>query len=141
MPDNITTTDPVATIAERALSKTAVVQLTGWSATTNRYLFVAPYDCNIATVSIVSDTAVATNNTNYYSFQVQNLTQAEALLSAAQTTETTGGAAIAVDTPYAVTPDQNSVISDGDVLELQVTEAGTATDLTSAQLVAVVEYV
>jgi hypothetical protein len=29
MPDNITTADPVAMIAERALSKTAVVQVTG----------------------------------------------------------------------------------------------------------------
>ncbi|NQW16761.1 MAG: hypothetical protein HQ478_04670 [Chloroflexi bacterium] len=141
MPDNITTADPVATIAERALSKTAIVQLTGWSTTTNRYLFVAPYDCNIQAVSIVSDTAVAASDTNYYSHQIQNLTQAEALLSAAQTTKITGGAAIAVDAPYAITPDQNSIVSNGDVIELQVTATGTPTDISAAQLVAVVEYV
>jgi archaellum component FlaG (FlaF/FlaG flagellin family) len=92
-------------------------------------------------MSIVSDTAVAASDTNYYAFQVQNLTQAEALLSAAQTTMATGGTAITGDTLYAVSPDQNSVISDGDVLELQVTETGTVTDLSSAQLVAVVEYI
>ena len=96
MPDNITTSDPIAEVAERALKKTSVLTLAGWSATDQRYLFVAPYDCTIDQVWLVSDTTHAANDTNYYSFQVQNLIQAEALLSAAQTTETTGGAAIAV---------------------------------------------
>jgi len=117
-----------------------VVTLDGWDATDQRYLFVAPYDCRIDQVYLVSDTAVAANDTNYYSFQVQNLTQSEALLSSAQTTQATGGTAITADTPYAVAPDQNHVISDGDVLELQVTETGTATDLTGAEIIAVVEY-
>ena len=140
MADNKTTADPVAEIAERALKKTSVVDLDGWDATDQRYLFVAPYDCRIDQVYLVSDTAVAANDTNYYSFQVQNLTQSEALLSSAQTTQATGGTAITADTPYAVTPDQNQVISDGDVLELQVTETGVATDLTGAEIIAVVEY-
>ena len=140
MADNKTTADPVAEIAERALKKTSVIALDGWDATDQRYLFVAPHDCNIGQVCLVSDTAVAANDTNYYSFQVQNLTQSEALLSSAQTTQATGGTAITADTPYAVTPDQNQVISDGDVLELQVTETGVATDLTGAEIIAVVEY-
>lgn len=140
MADNKTTADPVAEIAERALKKTSVVQLDGWDGTDQRYLFVAPYDCNIDQVYLVSDTAVAANDTNYYAFQVQNLTQSEALLSSAKTTQATGGTAIAADTPYAVAPDQNQVISDGDVIELQVTETGTATDLAGAEIIAVVEY-
>lgn len=140
MADNKTTTDPLAEIAERALKKTSVVQLTGWNATDQRYLFVAPYDCKIDQVSLVSDTAVAANDTNYYSFQVQNLTAAKALLSSAKTTQATGGTAITGDAPYDLSPSQNQVISDGDVLELQITETGTATDLTSAEIVAVVEY-
>ncbi len=140
MPDNKTTADPVAEIAERALKKTSVVTLTGWDATDQRYLFVAPYDCKIDQVSIVSDTAVAANDTNYYSFQVQNLTAANALLSAAKTTQATGGTAITGDAVYDLSPDQNQVISDGDVLELQVTETGTATGLTSAEIVGIVEY-
>ena len=140
MADNKTTTDPVAEIAERALKKTSVATLGGWDGTDQRYMFVAPYDCRIDQVCLVSDTAVAANDTNYYSFQVQNLTQSEALLSSAQTTQATGGTAITADTPYAVTPDQNQVISDGDVLELQVTETGVATDLTGAEIIAVVEY-
>ena len=76
MPDNITTSDPVAEVAERALKKTSVITLDGWSATEQRYLFVAPYDCTIDQVWLVSDTTHAAHDTNYYSFQVQNLTAA-----------------------------------------------------------------
>ena len=140
MADNKTTTDPLAEIAERALKKTSIVQLTGWNATDQRYLFVAPYDCKIDQISLVSDTAVAANDTNYYSFQVQNLTAAAALLSSAQTTQITGGAAITADTPYSVSPDQNATISNGDVLELQITDAGTPVTLANAEIVGVVEY-
>ena len=140
MADNKTTADPVAEIAERALKKSVTVTLGGWAGTDQRYLFVAPYDCNIDQVYLVSDTAVAASDTNYYSFQVQNLTQSEALLSSPQTTQATGGTAITADTPYALAPDQNQVISDGDVLELQVTDTGTATDLTGAEIIAVIEY-
>ena len=86
MADNKTITDPVAEIAERALKKASVVSASGWNGTTNRYIFVAPYDCRIDQVSIVSDTAVTASDTNYYSFQVQNLTASLALLSGVQTT-------------------------------------------------------
>ena len=140
MPDNKTVSDPVAEIAERALKKTSVTNVVGWNATDQRYIFVAPYDCKVDQVSVVSDTAVAASDTNYYSFQVQNLTQAESLLASAVTTKATGGTAITADVVYELGPDQNAVIDDGDVIELQVTETGTATDLTAAELLVVVEY-
>ncbi|MBN4064352.1 hypothetical protein JYU04_01300 [Dehalococcoides mccartyi] len=140
MPDNKTITDPVAEIAERALKKTSVLNLAGWDGSDQRYLFVAPYDCNIDQVQVISDTAVAASDTNYYSFQVQNLTQAEALLASAKTTESTGGAAISADSVYTLDPDQNTVIDDGDVIELQITETGVATDLTGAEILVIVEY-
>ena len=140
MPDNKTVSDPVAEIAERALKKTSVTNVAGWDGTTQRYVFVAPYDCKIDQVSVVSDTAVAANDTNYYSFQVQNLTQAESLLASAKTTQATGGTAITADAAYDLGPDQNTVIDDGDVIELQVTETGVATDLTAAEVLVVVEY-
>ena len=134
MPDNKTITDPVAEIAERALRKTSVLNLAGWDGSDQRYVFVAPYDCNIDQVQIVSDTGVAASDTNYYAFQVQNLTQAEALLASAKTTESTA------DVAYTLDPDQNAVVDDGDVIDLQVTETGVATDLTSAEILVVVEY-
>ncbi len=140
MPDNKTVTDPVAEIAERALKKTSVLSLVGWDGSDQRYVFVAPYDCQIDQVQIVSDTAVAASDTNYYAFQVQNLTQAEALLASGQTTQSTGGTAITADTAYTLDPDQNQVIDDGDVIELQITETGVATDLTGAEILVVVEY-
>ena len=140
MPDNKTVTDPVAEIAERALKKTSLLSLVGWDATDQRYIFVAPYDCSIDQVQLVSDTAVAASDTNYYAIQVQNLTQAEALLSSAKTTESTGGTAITADAAYTLDRDQNTVVDDGDVLEIQITETGTATDLTSAEILVVVEY-
>ena len=140
MPDNIPTSDPVAEVAERALKKTSVITLDGWADTDQRYLFVAPYDCTIDQVWLVSDTTHAAHDTNYYSFQVQNLTAAAALLSSAQTTRITGGTAITADAPYALNPDQNATISDGDVLELQITGAGTPVTLANAEIVGVVEY-
>ena len=140
MPDNKSVSDPVAEIAERALKKASVTYVIGWDGTDQRYVFVAPYDCQIDEVLIVSDTAVAASDTNYYAFQVQNLTQAESLLASATTTQSTGGTAITADAAYALGPDQNAVIDDGDVIELQVTETGVATDLTSAEILVVVEY-
>jgi hypothetical protein len=140
MPDNKTVTDPVAEIAERALKKTSVLNLVGWDGSDQRYVFVAPYDCSIDQVQIVSDTAVAASDTNYYALQVQNLTQSEALLASAKTTQSTGGTAITADVAYTLDPDQNTVVDDGDVVELQITETGVATDLTSAEILVVVEY-
>ena len=140
MPDNKTTKDPVAEIAERALKKTNVTKVTGWDQNRNRYVFVAPYDCRIDQVSIVSDTAVAASDTNYYSFQVQNVTKSLSLLSAQKTTKVTGGTAVSANAPYDLSPNQNQVVSDGDVLQLQVTETGVATDLTAAEIVVVVKY-
>lgn len=140
MPDNKAVTDPVAEIAERALKKTAVIKLDGFDGPANRFLFVAPYDCKIDDVAIVSDTAVDASDTDYYSFQVQNLTASLALLASLQTTKSTGGTAITADARYVISPGQNTVVSAGDVLELQVTENGVATSLSSAQVIAAVRY-
>lgn len=140
MADNKTTKDPVAEIASRALKKTNVTKAAGWDGTKQRFIFVAPYDCKVDRVAVISDTGVPASDTDYYSFQVQNLTRGNALLSAAKTTRATGGSAITADTPYYLGPDQNQVVYDGDVLELQVTETGTAADLTGAEVVVAVEY-
>jgi hypothetical protein len=140
MADNRTVADPTAEIAERALRKSSIVGIEGWDGDANRYVFVAPYDCHIDGVRLLSTDGVAASDTNYYAFQVRNLGAGNDLLSSAQTTQATGGQAIAADEPYGIGPDQNRVISRGDVLELQVTETGAATDLSLSQLLVVVEY-
>lgn len=140
MPDNKSITDPVAEIAERALKKTSITLVSGWSGTDQRYLFVAPYDCMIDQVSLLSDTAVQAHDDNYYVFQVRNMTQSEALLSIPVRTRTSGAGAIRGDEVFDLSPNQNQVISDGDVLELQVTKVGAPADLSDAEIIAVVEY-
>ncbi len=140
MPDNKSTTDPVAEIAERALKKMSITQIDGWSGSDQRYLFVAPYDCRIDQVSLLSDTAVQTSDSNYYAFQVRNLTQSEALISIPLRTRPSDAGAIKGDLVFDLSPDQNQVINDGDVLELQITKAGSPANLSDAEIVAVVEY-
>ncbi len=140
MADNKSTADPIAEIAERALKKTSIVHLDGWNSNDRRYLFVAPYDCRIDQVSLLSDTAVQASDINYYSLQIRNLTQSESLLSSQRRTRTSDDGAITGDEVFELSPDQNQVLNDGDVLELLITEAGSPADLTDAELVAVVEY-
>ncbi len=140
MPDNKSITDPVAEIAERALKKTSILRINGWDNTDQRYLFVAPYDCRIDQVSLVTDTAVQTSDTNYYAFQVRNLTQSVSLLSTTVRTRPGDAGAIKSDEVFDLSPDQNQVINDGDVLELMVIMTGSPADLSDAEIIAVVEY-
>ncbi len=140
MADNKKTTDPVAEIAERALKKTSIVRLEGWNSSDQRYIFIAPYDCKIDRVTLLSDTAVSASDTNFYSLQVRNISSSKSLLDNRQTTRATGGSAIVADTAYVLAPDQNEVMLEGEVLELQIIEGGSAADLASAQVLAAVDY-
>ena len=140
MPNNKTTADPVAEIAERALKKTSILTLKGWTGTDQRYLFVAPYDCRIDQVSLLSDTAVQQHDTSYYAFQVRNKTQSEALRSIPLRTRPSDAGPMKGDVIFDLSPDQNQVINDGDVLELEVTKTGAPQNLGEAEIIAVVEY-
>ncbi len=140
MPDNKSITDPVAEIAERALKKTSILLIDGWDSTDQRYLFVAPYDCRIDQVSLLTNTAVQTSDTNYYAFQVRNMTQSVSLLETPVRTRTVDEGAIRADEVFDLSPDQHQVINDGDVLELQVVKTGTPADLSDAEIIAIVEY-
>ncbi len=140
MADNKRRTDPVAEIAERALQKTSVVYLKGWSGVDQRYLFIAPYDCRIERVRLLSDTGVGANDANYYAFQLRNLGQSSSLLGSRQTTRASGGRAIEADGVYELAPDQNEIFLGGEALELQVTKGGSPTDLSGAEIIAAVEY-
>ena len=140
MPDNKSISDPIAEIAERALKKTSIVHIDGWNGTDQRYLFVAPYDCRIDQVSLLSDTAVQASDISYYTFQVRNLTQSESLMSTPRRTRTVDVGAISEDEVVDLSPDQNQVLNDGDVLELNVVKTGSPANLSAAEIIAVVEY-
>lgn len=104
----------------------------------DNHIFVAPSACTITDVRLVSDTATTSSDgSNNYTFQVVNKTQTENLLASAVSTNSNE---IAADTSFAITPDQNATIADGDVLELTIAENGTATDLSSAKVTIFVEY-
>lgn len=104
------------------------------SATDNKYLHICgPGTTTISDVLIVSETGVTSDVTNYWTFQVRNVTAAVNLRSAAKSTN---GAAITADTVYALGLDQNLTPASGDVLQLQATKNASAGNLT--ELLAVV---
>lgn len=120
-----------------AVVHSAVVPLGTISATDNKYLWVASGASTI-TVSdclIVSELGVTSSGSNYWDFQVRNLTASVNLRSAVKSTN---GAAITADTAYALGLDQNRTPSAGAVLQLQMTKTGSPNALTEA--VAVLRY-
>lgn len=133
-----------ATAAQDAVTKAgadarviAVPVLIGTlSATDNKYLFIAGTGTmTIVDVVLVTEASIASDATNHWTFQVQNLTAAVALRSAAKDTN---GAAITANTAYALGLDQNLTPASAAVLQLQCTKFSAAGDLT--ELMAVVRY-
>jgi len=106
-------------------------------ATDQAYIFVAPYACTIVKIVLVESLGHAIDGTNYWTFQVRNLTAGNNLLSTAMTNNT-GGSPIPTDAIYDLSADQNLTLTENDVLELQVTETNAANALTD--LMCQVEY-
>ena len=117
------------------------VGVTGGAGDFQDYIFVAPCRCVVEEVLLASDSACDDDASNYWEFQVQNLTDAEALIETPLDSDTAADAVLDnADEAYALGIDQNNVLEAGDLLELQVSETGTATDLSSAVLHASVRY-
>lgn len=112
--------------------QTHVVHLGTLSATDEKFCFVAPANCTILSASIVSELAVASSATDYWTFQIRNLT---AGVNLAATAKTTNGAAISADTAYALTTDQNLSPATGAVLEFQATKTLNPNNLQELLLV------
>lgn len=91
-------------------------------------------EAEIEKFSFATETSITANDTNYWSFQVANLTDTKDLLSAAQTTKATGGSGITADTVWEITPDQNTTLGAGKILELQVTKAASATTMAECSI-------
>lgn len=117
--------------------KTESHNLGAISASGNYFLMVAPSDCKIVKVKLLVDTAIAVDTSNYWQAQLANLTQIDDLLSTSD--DLNYDTAISADTPVTLTPDQNTYLRDGDVLELQLTKNASADNLSG--LYVVVEYV
>lgn len=120
----------------QAIVQSFAVPLGDISATNNKYIFVGgPGTTVINDVGIVSELGVASNATDYWTFQVRNVTAALDLRSAVKSTD---GAAITADTYYALGLGQNLTPAASAVLRLQMVKAGSPNTLTDA--VAIVRY-
>jgi len=84
-------------------------------------------------IVLTTETADAIDTTNYWSFQVVDVTNTLNLLATA-VSNYTGGTAISADTPYRITPDQNNELGTSTVIELSVTKAASATELVECSI-------
>jgi hypothetical protein len=119
-----------------ALQRTSQ-QFSSLSVSTDAFMLIASSTCIISRVAIVSDTATSSSSGNEWQFELHNLTAANELFSATVGTFTAlggvgGGAELAVDTTYVLTPDANTQISANQVVEFRWVEVGSATTLTRA---------
>ena len=92
--------------------------------------------CVVTGVVLVSSGATTSDGSNLYTIKVRNATAAADLGAA----KSTNGADLAANTAWALTTTTNLTLAANDVLTLVVTETGTATDLTAAQICATVFY-
>lgn len=109
------------------------------SASDQKRVFVAPCKCYLRDAWLVTETADPVDGTNYWAFNLVNVTDTEDLISA-DVTNFTGGTAIDADTPYALTPDQNNQLDAGDVIELDVVIAASATTLAEVSVELVISF-
>jgi hypothetical protein len=125
----------VGTLGSAAHVQHAFIRVGTVSASTNVYISGMTEAITITDVNLLCSTGVATDDTDYWSFMLANLTETEDLLSAAVTTMTTGGAAIVADTPFELAPDQNTALGADEVVELQMTKAASAGNLVDLTVV------
>lgn len=101
------------------------------SATDEWFTLIVPSNCTIVAAKFVTETAIATHGTDFWQFQVRNLTAAVNLAATAKSTAT---AAITADTQYDLGLDQNLTPNANAVLELQVTKNANATTMAACAL-------
>lgn len=106
------------------------------NATTTKYLLVQPFKGNVTRVQFVSNTATTSSvaATKEWTFKLTNVTDTQELFSSTPSTATSvggvgGGAEVAIDTPYVLTPDQNALLDAGDVLEFEFGKVGAIEQL------------
>lgn len=120
----------------------SIIKISGFDGDDQKYVFIAPMNCHIISAAIISDTTSDTStNSNKYAFQLVNKTQSNNLCSTAQVTYQDSAANdLVADTIWDLIVDQNQDLLEGDVIELDIDESGSATSLSSAELVLVIKY-
>lgn len=108
-------------------------------ATVQKRIFVAPCECYIKAVYLISETADAKDDSNNFLINIVNVTDAEDLISA-DVGWNAAGTALETDTPYALIPDQNNKLDALDVLEIDIVETGTVS-LVECSVIVVYSFV
>jgi len=101
----------------------------GQIAGTSAWFVPVPYDCDVVSVTVVSDTGTTSDGSNNWTVDLYDVTNAQSLFSSVPNTD---GDEIVADTPWSQDTDQNNTLAAGDVLEVRVTETGAATNLARA---------
>lgn len=114
-------TDMKASIDARVHEQ--VIPLGAISASADRFIRICTSSTVVVNAYILNGTTIAADGSNYWSFQIRNITGAVNLLSSVVTT---AASAITADTAFALAPNQNLSPSDGAVLQLQITKTGSA---------------
>ena len=112
-------TDAVNKAQVDAMIHTNTIPLGAQSATFDRFLAIGRGAMTILDCKLLVGTTIASSGTDYWTFQIRNVTAAVNLLS---TAATTNGTAATADTAFSITPNQNATLTNGDVLQLQVTK-------------------
>jgi len=122
----------------RRLQAESVASLTG---STTLWIGPATYACTAQRLIVFAETASTSSSGNEWQFQVENYPFADPttpvdLISATVGTCTAldgvgGGSEFVANKVLTFTLDQNQTLADGDILRVEVTEAGTATSLTN----------
>lgn len=99
-------------------------------------VYVADKICYVKSARLVSLLGLATDEANYVTITIKNVTQTTEMAATAKITKTTGGYAIVANTVWEITVDQENTLAAGDVLQLSVTpaSASVANDLTDVIL-------
>ena len=118
--------------------KSISLNIGGIAATNQKFLWSPNVKCTITDVRLISDiTTASSSGSAKYDFQIANLTASTDLLSAVVSTDDTE---ITADTVYSLKPNQNGAVNENDVIEFQVTKTGAPTDLSSAEIIIVIDY-
>jgi hypothetical protein len=125
---NLANTDSVTehAIGVRIDRNPPIVQLGNLTGSLNRYLFCPPVAWYAVDLVVCSKTATVSTGVNNWAFQVRKLVAAQNLFAVAETTD---GDELAVDTPKVWPFTANQSIAQNELLELQITENGSATSL------------